>query len=125
MFQPPSFRQMLWMFARFDGRISRQAYWLANFALVAVLGVFMRPEIEPETGEIALNLGEIGLPLVLLAMVSSLAIGAKRLHDCGLSAIFVVVLILPVISLIATIVIGVIPGTTGANRYGDRPNIVP
>ena len=113
-----------WVFARFDGRIGRQVYWLSNILLVAVLALFVRPVVDPQTNQVSLELGAVGAVALLLAIVSSLAVGAKRLHDFGASGLFAALLVVPLLSLIVTVVIGVVPGTPGPNRYGeaaDRP----
>jgi len=116
---------MIWVFARFDGRISRQVYWLANAALIAVMAVVMRPEIDPATGAVSMHLGNAGFILVFLAVASGLAIGAKRLHDFNISALFAVALVVPALSILATLIIGLVPGTPSANRYGRAADQVP
>ncbi len=116
---------MIWVFARFDGRISRQVYWLANAGLIAIMAVIVRPEIDAATGAVSLHLGDGGFILVFLAMASGLAIGAKRLHDFNRSALFAVALVVPALSILATLIIGLVPGTPSANRYGSAPDQVP
>ena len=127
---PSLAQRLIWLFARFDGRISRQVYWLANLQLVVFLLILLRPMIpisfDEETG--APVIGELPAAagfIVLLTTVSTLAIGAKRLHDFGASGFFAAALLLFPISAVATIVIGVIPGTAGPNRHGDGPDRVP
>lgn len=116
---------MVWLFARFDGRIGREVFWLGNIFLVAVLAVVLRPTVDPETGEVALQSGGIGVLLIIAAMISSLAIGAKRLHDLNASGLFAVLLLVPLVSVVATIALGVVPGTRGPNKYGERTDAPP
>jgi uncharacterized membrane protein YhaH (DUF805 family) len=122
--RPGLAKTFLWVFARFDGRIGRQVYWLSNILLVAVLALFVRPVVDPQTNQVSVELGTFGAVALVLAIVSSLAVGAKRLHDFGASGLFAGLLVVPLLSLIVTVVIGVVPGTPGPNRYGeaaDRP----
>ena len=122
--RPGLAKTFLWVFARFDGRIGRQVYWLSNLQLVALLALFVRPAVDPQTNQVSVELGTFGAVALLVAIVSSLAVGAKRLHDFGASGLFAGLLVVPLLSLIVTVVIGVVPGTRGPNRYGeaaDRP----
>lgn len=127
--QPPPPRSLarafLWLFARFDGRIGREVYWLANFALVALLAFFIRPVVDAETNQVTFEVGNLGALALLLALVSSIAIGVKRLHDIGASGFFAVFLVVPVLSILATLAIGVLPGQKGPNRYGEAPDRPP
>ena len=118
-------RALIWVFVRFDGRISRQVYWLGNAALFAISAIFLRPTVDADTGAVALHLNSFGYMMIFAAMASSLAIGAKRLHDFNISALFTVVLVLPASSVLATLVIGLVPGTPGANRYGVATDRMP
>jgi uncharacterized membrane protein YhaH (DUF805 family) len=115
----------MWLFARFDGRIGREVFWLGNIFLVAVLAVVLRPSVDPETGEVALQSGGLGVMLIIVAMISSLAIGAKRLHDANVSGLFTVLLLVPLVSILVTVALGVVPGTRGPNKYGERPDAPP
>ena len=116
---------MMWVFARFDGRIGREVFWLANILLVAVLAVTLRPSVDPETGEVAMQTGGLAVMLLIAAMISSLAIGAKRLHDLNASGLFAVLLLVPLVSVAVTIGLGLIPGTAGPNKHGERADVPP
>jgi uncharacterized membrane protein YhaH (DUF805 family) len=116
---------MIWLFARFDGRIGREVFWLGNIFLVCLLAVLLRPSVDPDTGELALQTGGAGFLLIVAAMVSSLAIGAKRLHDMNASGLFAIFLLVPLVSVLATIALGVIPGTKGPNNYGEQTDAPP
>jgi uncharacterized membrane protein YhaH (DUF805 family) len=116
---------MVWVFARFDGRIGREVFWLGNIFLISMLAVLVRPTLDPETGEVALQSGGIGVVFMIAAMVSTLAIGAKRFHDLNVSGLFTVLLLIPVVSILVTIGLGVIPGHSGPNAYGERTDVPP
>ncbi len=114
-----------WLFFGFRGRISRQAYWLAFFFIVVVLGIALQPTVDPETGSLALRGGGLAVVALLVAVIANLAIGVKRLHDFNAPGLFAVTLFIPFLSVIATLFIGLLPGTPGPNRFGDAPDIEP
>ncbi len=118
-------KKMVWVFARFDGRIGRHVYWLASAFLIAVTAMFVRPEIDPETGAISLQISSIGFVFVFATMVANIAVAAKRLHDFNASAFFTIALLVPALSLLAILIIGLVPGTPAPNRFGPAPDVLP
>jgi uncharacterized membrane protein YhaH (DUF805 family) len=54
-------------------------------------------------------------------MWSSIAIAVKRWHDFGKSGWFQMLAIVPYAGILVEIILGFIPGTRGANRFGDDP----
>jgi uncharacterized membrane protein YhaH (DUF805 family) len=160
--QAMNFAQVLFSFR---GRINRAKYWLAvlfwTVVAIVVFGVMagmLAKDIvalgsEPSAEDVVrviLSYG-IGFVLVFLVvfvpmMVSSLAIGIKRLHDRGQSGWWIVLFyfgpaaasaigrssgseaVLLVLSLVsfgisiwAIVVLGFLRGTRGPNRYGPDP----
>lgn len=116
-----------WLFFGFRGRISRQAYWLAYFFINVVLGLFLKPSINPETMEISLAAPAFGALFLLPALVGNIAIGVKRLHDFNLPGWLVALMFVPFIPtmVLSVLVIGLLPGTAGPNRFGQAPDIRP
>ena len=114
-----------WLFFGFRGRISRQAYWLVFFFIVTILGVALQPTIDPETGTLSLRGGGLAVAAMLAAVVANLAIGVKRLYDFNAPGLFAVALFVPGLSVIATLVIGLLPGNPRPNRFGEAPDIPP
>jgi uncharacterized membrane protein YhaH (DUF805 family) len=114
-----------WLFFGFSGRISRQVYWLAFFFIVAILAIALHPTIDPETEALSLRGGASALAAMLVAVIANLAIGVKRLHDFNAPGMFAVALFIPGLSVIATLVIGLLPGNPAPNRYGDAPDNPP
>ncbi len=112
-----------WLFFGFRGRIGREAYWLSFFFIVAILAVILQPDIDPETGALSLRGGALTVAAMLVAVVANLAIGVKRLHDFNAPGLFAVALFIPGLSVIATLVIGLLPGNPGPNRFGNAPDI--
>ncbi len=112
-----------WLFFGFRGRISRQAYWLAFFFIVAILGFALQPAIDPQTGTLSLRGGGLAAAALLVAVIANLAIGVKRLHDFNAPGLFAIALFIPFLSVIATLVIGLLPGNQGPNRFGKAPDV--
>lgn len=58
------------------------------------------------------------------SFVPTLSVTARRLHDVGLSGWFQVITFIPVLNIIGIpvlLVIAMIPGKVGPNRYGPDP----
>jgi uncharacterized membrane protein YhaH (DUF805 family) len=144
--------EMDWLrlFFSFRGRLDRAGYWTVSltwFGLALVAAV-----VWPGSGMSGLLFGgtdPVGVPAVLAAvpaLVSSLAVCVRRLHDRGKSgwwmAVFVICPLLEALAsltnivasvsvplMILSIAIGVwafielacLPGSAGANRYGPAP----
>jgi uncharacterized membrane protein YhaH (DUF805 family) len=139
----------------FGGRTNRAGYWI--FVLIAVVyllqlgGVAFRVLAKDPDNPILI--GEIGV-FVIPLVVASLAVTARRLHDCGLSAWWLLLfLIAPsvlagigailaleaggenplslalelvgaVISTWGFVQLGCLRGTVGNNRFGADPLVV-
>lgn len=119
----PDKSQLIWLFFRTSGRVSRAAYFLAGL-LVAIIEAFplyrftLVAEGTPES--------DMWSVLFLLAFIASLwsnvALAVKRLHDLGKPGLIALVLFVPVISFVALFVLCLFPGQPGPNRYGARTN---
>lgn len=115
--------QLVWLFFRFDGRISRAAYFLSGL-LMAVIQLFMLyrfslvPEESSEGALWAFGFWVVGF----LSIWCGFALGVKRVHDFGKPGALALTLFIPVATLIAFIVFCIWPGDTGANAYGPRTN---
>jgi uncharacterized membrane protein YhaH (DUF805 family) len=48
-----------------------------------------------------------------------LAVSVKRLHDAGYGGFLAAALFVPLVQLIFTIWVGILPGTGGPNRFGE------
>jgi uncharacterized membrane protein YhaH (DUF805 family) len=104
-------------YAQFSGRAGRGQYW--GFVLVSLLITAMLTLIfgivSPDLGQAAYGVAVLGHAL------PSLAVGARRLHDSGRSGWWQLVGLVPVIGLVWLIVLLVLSGDRGANRFGDDP----
>lgn len=103
-----------------EGRIGRARYlgWSMAMVLLAI------PVFAVLGGLSALSTIFGGLlsfvALIGLAVVS-VFIGAKRLHDLGWSAWLWLILLIPIIGGVFSLVMLIVPGNEGPNRYGPPP----
>jgi uncharacterized membrane protein YhaH (DUF805 family) len=98
----------------FTGRASVSAYWwyaLAMFIVGMVLEV-----LSLAIGSAALSL-LVGLVMIVVGL-SGLSAGIRRLHDTDKSGWFILLGLIPFIGSIIVIVLMVLPGTPGPNRFG-------
>jgi len=110
---------LVWLFVSFRGRISRGIYWLAYGLLLCINAVLVGQLIGGPEASYA-RLADALTPFVIIAtLYANLAVAAKRLHDMGFNGMFALALFVPIINFVFTIWIGIMPGTDGANRYGD------
>jgi len=93
----------------FEGRVTRQAFWM--FTLWYVI-IFIGISI----------VNEDFARLASLAVIApSLGLGARRLHDIGMSGWWQLIGIIPFIGWVAIIVLFAKQGIAGANEYGADP----
>jgi uncharacterized membrane protein YhaH (DUF805 family) len=122
----------------FQGRSRRSEYWwvqLLNFIIffVGVVLAMVVGGFDPSGASTDINpigmviLGVLGL-YGLAIILPSIALFVRRLHDINQTGWIylglVVAGLIPLVNLIAAIaqiVIGCIPGTVGANKYGPDP----
>lgn len=102
----------------FQGRISRQAYWmfvLVRYAII-LLPVFFVFGVESDG---AVNYGYI---MWLVLLWPWLAVQAKRWHDRDKSGWWILIYFLPVIGFFWILIEnGLLRGTPGTNRFGPDP----
>ena len=103
-----------------DGRIGRVRYlgWSMGMMLLAMLAYGISAGlmlVSPILG------GILMIPLVIAAVVISVMIGVQRLHDIGWSGWLLLLNLVPLVGSVFAILMLVVPGTQGANRYGAPP----
>lgn len=119
----PDTSQLVWLFFRFTGRVSRAAYFLAGLLMAVVQAFFLYRstlvEQQSTAGELWASLFWVA---VALSIWSNVALGVKRLHDLGRPGILSVTLFVPIVSLIAFVALCLMPGQPGPNQYGRQTN---
>jgi uncharacterized membrane protein YhaH (DUF805 family) len=127
-----------YLFTSFEGRISRQPFWLSilvmfivQWVLMLILGVVlgtsmmsgMDPNMAPEAAAAMTTTAMIPVLIVsLLFLYPTLAIYAKRWHDGSKSGWWTLIVLIPIIGGIWFLVeCGFLRGTEGPNQYGEDP----
>ena len=107
-----------WLLFAFDGRIGRKAYWFAAVITIAVdLAASLLDRLLLGTPNSALSLAA-----GVFALITGLAVSAKRWHDRDKSAWWILIVLVPVIGPIWVVVEnGFLRGTIGPNRFGPDP----
>ena len=99
-------------YATFTGRATPRQYWM--FVLFYVIAIILLTVIDVVVGTMVLS----GL-FSLAAMIPSLSIAARRLHDTGRSGWWQLVLFVPLIGLIVMLVF-LVQDSHDDNQYGPR-----
>lgn len=103
-------------YADFDGRARRAEYWW--FVLFSILGQLVLAVLDA----IVLRGAQILPTLFVLALfLPALAVGARRLHDRDMSAWWLLLWLVPVIGPLLLLILFILPGTPGRNRFGPDP----
>lgn len=104
----------------FKGRIGRLRYLAWSLGLLfifvgAMLGISAITAVAETLGNILLAGAVIGM------LIISAQIGVQRLHDMGWSGWLWLLNVVPLISSVFWIIMMVVPGPAGSNRYGPPP----
>jgi uncharacterized membrane protein YhaH (DUF805 family) len=103
----------------FNGRLKRRPFWLYG-VLGVLLAQFFATALLGIAGFAANTADTVATALVAWP---SLAITAKRWHDRGRSAWWMLIMLIPVIGLLWTLIeCGLLRGEAGANRFGPAPS---
>jgi len=112
---------MRWLLFSGFGRQGRKTYLLGLAFWVAVLCIPVSMATQVEDGSAAQVLVGIGAVLTFLPTAWSIAMmSIKRLHDIGLSGLFVVALVVPGIALVALVGLSAWPSARRPNRFGPH-----
>lgn len=103
-----------------SGRLSVLRYWIAIVPIVA-LNIWAVEAMLASRGLVIIGLGFLALAITWC----QLSITAKRLHDFDFSGSWAIAVLIPFVALVAQIVVGVVPGTKGANRFSPSTNTLP
>ena len=122
-----------YLLTSFEGRISRQPFWLSVLALIIVqwivmiviglvFGTSMMNAMDPAVDSMPMS-AMLPFWIVLLAFLyPALAVYTKRWHDRGKSGWWTLILLIPFIGFIWFLVeCGFLRGTEGPNQFGNDP----
>ena len=119
------YAKVLRQYADFNGRARRTEYWMFTLVSVIVglvLGlvdevVFVGPGLS--------TTGWLHTIYSVAVIIPTLAVGARRLHDTGRSAWWLLIGLIPLIGAIVLIVFFALEGQRSSNAYGPDPKAVP
>ncbi len=108
----------------FKGRSSRSEYWWPALlmAIFYIPLIIINEQIGPSgtVGGLELVVLIVTLLFFLVSIIPSIAVTIRRLHDQNRSGWWVLISLVPIISLVL-IVFMCLPGTHGPNRFGPNP----
>lgn len=104
-------------YATFSGRAPRKEYWL--FVLAYFVGMLICTAADASLGfrEVGPFRGIFSIAMIL----PILAVAARRMHDTDRVGWWILIGFVPIIGWIWFLVLAVLPGTPGANRFGPDP----
>jgi uncharacterized membrane protein YhaH (DUF805 family) len=121
--------RLFWLFFRFSGRLSRSAYFLAALLLSIVVAfpfyrfMLVYNDILVDDLPWEGQLWALAFWFVfLVSLWSSVALGAKRMHDFDWPGPMALITVVPGFSIVAFVALCILAGNPGPNRYGQRTN---
>ena len=114
-------------YATFSGRARRKEYWmffLFNLIAGLVIGLIDRllgTQYPVSFRTVVVNYGVISSIYSLLMILPGLAVTVRRLHDVDKSGGWIFISLVPAIGGIWLLILMLIEGTKGANRFGSVP----
>ncbi len=103
------------------GRIPRSTYWYYTLAIFLISIIAFILDLIFRTFNEDIGIGLFTIIVSLIFMLPSYAVSIKRLHDRDRSGWFLLVAIIPLVSIWVWIEVGFLRGTYGANQYGADP----
>ena len=102
-------------YANFNGRARRQALWM--FILLHMIVYALLVGIDVSIGSIGLLSGIYSLA----ALIPSISVQVRRLHDVGRSGWWLLISFVPVVGAIVLLVFFLQDSAPGENQYGENP----
>ncbi len=100
-------------YANFKGRARRSEYWFANlFLFLSSFVILVIASLEPN------SLGVFYALWVVAALVPSISLTVRRLHDTNVSGWAILITLIPLAGLVI-FVLSLMEGTPGPNKYGN------
>ena len=114
-------------FFRYDNRINRKRYNLRQlslspvYLLIMFVAAFMVTGLWFRDETVAAIVTVIMTVLLIVAIISSVTLVIRRLHDLNRPGWFIIGMILPVVNIALLIYLSFFKGTEGSNQYGPDP----
>jgi len=111
-------------YATFEGRATRQEYWMFYlFNLLAMILSFLPFFLSTTTDDAGVeNMRWLLLPIVyiIVMVIPSIAVTVRRLHDINMSGWWVLITFIP-FGNVVLFILAMMEGTVGKNNYGNDP----
>ncbi len=114
---------MRWLLFGVSGRLSRRTYAWAMLFWACVLAIPVTAAVRAVPDSSVMTVAGFEIIAAFIPAAWSIAVMTiKRLHDAGLPAILVGVLVIPAASFFMLLVIMLWPSVKGPNRHGPAPD---
>lgn len=119
---PEAVRRFWRKYTVFSGRASRAEFWwwwLTSLAVFLVLQLV--PQVFTPNGALFENQvgAYLGVLWVIVSLIGSLALGARRLHDVNMSGFWQFLHVLPILGSLALFIVFLLPSNPRGTRF-DR-----
>jgi uncharacterized membrane protein YhaH (DUF805 family) len=121
----PTKTLLVWTFFALKGRIGRRVYWLAQLFIIALDSVFVLQLLGGEEARYHGVAVAVTPFLLVVSAYSTIAVAVKRLHDFDTSGFVALALCIPLLDMAFRIWAGIVPGTSGPNRFGAIRDVPP
>ncbi len=108
-------------FADFATRSSRSEYWWFTLFYLLVILVVNITESSVFGQGMEMTSGIINLLVLLVIIVPTISVTARRLHDIGRSGWWQLIALIPLLGVLILLYWVVKPGEDGDNRFGANP----
>lgn len=112
-------------YAVFSGRSQRAEFWFYMLISVLIQGGLLL--VDHAAGLIfwvaGVDNGILSTLAVFALLLPSLSVGARRLHDTGLSGWWQLLILVPILGLIVLLVLWARQGQAGLNAHGNNPKL--
>jgi uncharacterized membrane protein YhaH (DUF805 family) len=105
----------------FSGRARRKEYWM--FFLFVIVIELLLGLLDHFLGTYSMEagIGLLGGIFILAIVIQTIAVGVRRLHDTGRSGWWLLLNLIPVVGPIIVLVLMILKGQQGENKYGPDP----
>ena len=108
-------------YVEFNGRASRTEFWM--FALFNFIASVVLRVIDGVLGlKTAHGVGLLATIYGLAVLLPYLGVAARRLHDSGRSAWWLLLLLVPIVGWLILLVFYILESQPGDNAYGPNPH---